>query len=132
MKDNVVFNFDANIVQSKEDGDETTTEIIRTLLSNIPWIYARGMFIPVAHRIGSKKGNNRAVIVNSDNEAKLVDDKLFVKGKLQTKFLPPVLPLPTMDISTLKLQKGDTISDSGSFFMDTLHVSAVFKMSVVL
>jgi hypothetical protein len=165
MKENLIFNFDAKIDEYKEVQGETTTEIVRAFLSNVLGIDARGMFIPVAHRIGSKRGNNRSVIakfpvakerelvmsktnrlrdtghyinkqltakqrerkrfvlptfkdlkVKPDNEARLLDDKLFVKGKLQTKFLPPVIPPPTMHNPTLKLQKGGTISDSGSTF----------------
>ena len=57
----------------------------------------------------------RDLKINPDNQTKLVGDKLFVKGKLQTKYLAPKLPT-AKDNASLKLVQGDTVTDSGSTF----------------
>jgi len=65
----------------------------------------------------------RDLKVNPDNQTKLVDDKLFVKGKLQTKYLMPKLPTAQGTDTSIKLVPGDTVTDSGS----TYHVNSVTR-----
>ena len=112
----------ANMPSKNKKLDIPEVEIVRTFLSTVLGIDARGMLLPsfqwlkkeslcgerqIGHRtlyinkqVTTKQRerkrfelpNFKDLKVNPDNEAKLVDGKLFVKGKLQTKFLPPVLP----------------------------------------
>jgi hypothetical protein len=58
----------------------------------------------------------RDLKVNPENQTKLLDDKLFVKGKLQTKYLAPTLPTAKGTNTSLKLVQGDTVNDLGSTF----------------
>jgi hypothetical protein len=51
-----------------------------------------------------------------NNNTKIVDDKLFVKGSLQTRFLPPRIPTATLQNPSLELIAGDSVTDSGSTF----------------
>ena len=53
---------------------------------------------------------------NPDNQAKLVGDKLFVKGNLQTKYLAPKLPTAKGTVTSTILVAGDTVEDAGSTF----------------
>ena len=52
----------------------------------------------------------------NDETVKLRNDKLYVKGDLQHKYLKPILPSPTNQDPSLELTKGGQISDKGSVF----------------
>ncbi|KAK2152746.1 hypothetical protein LSH36_320g05000 [Paralvinella palmiformis] len=78
----------------------------------------------------------RDLKVNPDNRTKLVDDELFVKGKLQTKYVMPKLPTAQGTDTSIKLVTGDTVTDSGSIFhgyaarvKSTQDVSKVLDMA---
>jgi hypothetical protein len=66
---------------------------------------------------------------NPDNNARVVDDKLFVKGNLQVKYRPPKIPPPLMNNPSLELLHGDNVTDSGSTF--TGFVAKVTSMQDV-
>ena len=95
MKENLIINFDHKSEEYKEVEGETTTEIVRAFLRNVLGIDANDLFIPVAHRIGPKKGNNRPVIakfpVAKERELvmsktnRLSDTRHYVNKQLTTK-----------------------------------------------
>jgi len=66
---------------------------------------------------------------NPDKKARLADDKLFVNGNIQKKFLRPVLPTTATIDTSLKLHIGNSITDSGSSF--TGFVARVSSMQNV-
>ena len=53
------------------------------------------------------------------NKARLVNGKIYVKGRLQVKYLPPVLPTVDAtddDLPDITISESDQITDSGSIF----------------
>ena len=55
---------------------------------------------------------------DENNKARMVNEKLYIKGKLQTKYQPPELPVRDMSSPTddIEITEGSSIDDSGSTF----------------
>ena len=70
------------------------------------------------------------------NKAKLINGKLYVKGQLQTRFLPPCLPTVDItrdDVPQFTITDDNPIQDSGSTFIGyASEVSNVEDVAVVL
>ena len=53
---------------------------------------------------------------NPANKARLINGRLFVKGRLQSRFLTPTLPEVDDDVPEFTVTESESISDTGSTF----------------
>ena len=69
---------------------------------------------------------------NPDNNARLVKDKLYVKGALQTQFVEATLPdVKPNDVLEYPIEESDPVSDSGSTFQGyATRVSSLRDISI--
>ena len=75
--------------------------------------------LPAEHRERQQFALDRykAARTNPANKASMVREKLFIKGQLQSQFLPDKLPLPNSEAAEIEVTEGPSVDDQcGSKF----------------